>query len=131
MIGGGGQLMGQSAELYPQAFADNLTEEARECLDDCIDVSQVAVWTADRCLEEGAESARCSRLCHDAATLGAVAAEFIAKDAITVPAVLDAYVETARQAVEELGKFDSAHTNEAQMVLERSIESSLDALRGF
>lgn len=124
----GGQLTSQPTELYPEAFADHLTEEARECLDDCIDVSQVAAWSADRCIEQGPQYAQCARLCNETATLGSVAAEFLAKDAIGLPAVIDAYVETAEQAVEELSKFDTVHTNEAEMVIDRSIDSSIRAL---
>ncbi|MFW5938914.1 MAG: hypothetical protein ACOCQU_00510 [Halolamina sp.] len=123
-----GELAGQPSALYPEAFADHLTPEARDCLDDCIDVSQVAAWCSDRCLEEGSQYARCSRLCNEAATLGAVTAEFIARDAMSLPTIVDAYVETAQRAVDELGKFDTPHTNEAEMVIDRSIESSLDAL---
>jgi hypothetical protein len=127
-MGTTGQLTSQPSELYPEAFADHLTDEARECLDDCIDVSQVAAWCADQCIEHGPQYAQCARLCNETATLGAVSAEFLAKDAVGLPAVIDAYLETAEQAVEELSKFDTVHTNEAQMVIDRSIESSLDAL---
>jgi hypothetical protein len=124
----GGQLQSQPSEIYPEAFADHLTEAARDCLDDCIDVSQVAAWCSDRCLEQGPGMAECSRLCNEAATLGGVAAEFIAKDSVNLPAVVDAYVDVAKRATDELGKFDAPHTNEAEMVIERSIDSSLDML---
>jgi hypothetical protein len=124
----GGQLQSQSSEIYPEAFADHLTEAARDCLDDCIDVSQVAAWCSDRCLEQGPGMAECSRLCNEAATLGGVTAEFIAKDSVNLPAIVDAYVDVAERATEELGKFDAPHTNEAEMVIERSIDSSLDVL---
>ena len=127
-MGATAQLTSQPTQLYPEAFADHLTEEARECLDDCIDVSQVAAWCADRCVEQGPQYAQCSRLCNEAATLGTVSAEFLAKDAMGLPAVIEAYLETAEQAVDELSKFDTVHTNEAQMVIDRSIESSLDTL---
>lgn len=127
-MGAAGQLTSQPTELYPEAFADHLTEEGRECLDDCIDVSQVAGWCADRCIEQGPQYAQCSRLCNEAATLGAVSAQFLAKDAISLPAVIEAYIETAEQAVEELSQFDTVHTNEAKMVIDRSIESSINAL---
>ena len=124
----GGQLASQPSEIYPEAFADHLTEEARDCLDDCIDVSQVAAWCSDRCLEQGPGMAECSRLCNEAATLGAVTAEFIAKDSVNLPAIVDTYVDVAERATDELGKFDAPHTNEAEMVIERSIDSSLDVL---
>ena len=125
-----GQLTSQPSGIYPEAFVDHLSEGARDCLDDCIDVSQVTAWCADRCIEQGPEMAQCSRLCNEAATLGSVAAEFIARDSMTVPTVIEAYVETAERTIDELEKFDAPHTNEAEMVLDRSIDSSLDMLDG-
>ncbi|OTF01973.1 hypothetical protein B9G49_01635 [Halorubrum sp. SD683] len=124
------QLTSQPSGIYPEAFVDHLSEAARDCLDDCIDVSQVAAWCADRCIEQGPEMAKCSRLCNEAATLGSVATEFIARDSVNVPTVIEAYVDTAERALDELVKFDAPHTNEAEMVLERSIDSSLDMLDG-
>ncbi|GAB7095427.1 hypothetical protein JCM30237_25800 [Halolamina litorea] len=121
----------QPSELYPEAFADHLTDEARECLDDCIDVSQVAAWSADRCLEQGPQYAQCARLCNDVSHLGSVAAQFMSKDAITLPTVLEAYIDTAEAAVDELSKFDTTHTNEAEMVIQRSLDSSYEALDNF
>jgi hypothetical protein len=121
-------LASQPSEIYPEEFVDHLSEEARNCLDDCIDVSQVAAWCSDQCMEEGAQMAQCSRLCNEASTLGSVTAEFIARDSMNLPAIVDAYVETAERARDELTNFDSPHTNEAEMVLERSINSSLDML---
>ncbi len=126
--GGAEQLASQPSEIYPEEFVDHLSEEARNCLDDCIDVSQVAAWCADRCLEEGAGMAQCSRLCNEASTLGSVTAEFIARDSMNLPSIVDAYVDTAERATDELSKFDSPHTNEAEMVIERSIDSSIDML---
>lgn len=122
------RLMGQASSLYPEQFADHLEPALRDALDDCIDVSQVVAWAADRCVETGPEQATCARLCNETATLGAVAAEFVARDAETTPAVLDAYLETAEMTLDELDAFEDPHTEEAAMVVERSIESVADAL---
>jgi len=120
--------MGQASSLYPEQFADHLEPELRDALDDCIDVSQVVAWTSDRCIETGPEQATCARLCNEVSTLGAVAAEFVARDAETLPVVLDAYLETAEIALAELEGFDDPHTEEAAMVVERSIDSVTAAL---
>ena len=121
-------LTSQPSELYPEAFADHLSPKARDCLDDCIDVSQVAAWCSDRCLEQGPGMAQCSRLCNEASTLGSVTAEFIARDSLNTPPIVEAFVDTAERTIDELGKFDSPHTNEAEMVIDRAIDSSLDML---
>lgn len=128
---GGQQLVGQPSGLYPEQFADHLNEELRVCLDDCIDVSQVASWAADRCLDEGPTQAECSRLCTEAAALGGVAAQFISRDSMHTPAVIEAYLETAEDTLSELEQFDHPHTNEAAAVVGRSIDSSLDALESL
>lgn len=122
------RLSGQAKSLYPEQFADHLEPELRAALDDCIDVSHVVAWAGDRCVETGPEQATCAHLCNETATLGAVAAEFVARDARTVPAVLGAYLETAEIALDELDAFEDPHTEEAAMVVERSIESVRDAL---
>jgi|GEM_PF-3194206 len=122
------QLVDQPEELYPEQFADHLTEEMRVCLDDCIDVSQVAAWTADRCIEDGVTEADCARLCNEVSILGAITSQFISRDAENIPAVIDAYIETAETALAELERHDRPYTNEAVAVIDRSIESTLDAL---
>lgn len=127
---GSQQLVSQPPALYPEQFSDHLTEELRVCLDDCIDVGQVAAWSADKCAARGSEQAACAKLCNEVSTLGTVVAEFIARDARSVAPVIEAYVETAELALTELERFDEPHTEETAMVVDRSVESALEALDG-
>ncbi|MFC6837603.1 four-helix bundle copper-binding protein [Halomarina ordinaria] len=59
---------------------DRLSDEQRDCIDNCLSAAETCEWCADACIDEGEGMEECIRLCRDVADLTALHARFMARD---------------------------------------------------
>ncbi|MFD1513857.1 four-helix bundle copper-binding protein [Halomarina rubra] len=59
---------------------DHLSDDEKECLDNCLEAAQACEWCADECAGHGEEMAECVRLCRDVADVATLHARFMARD---------------------------------------------------
>ncbi|QLG26244.1 four-helix bundle copper-binding protein [Halorarum halophilum] len=101
---------------------DSLSDEQRECIENCNEAAAVCEWCADECLgEEGME--KCARLCRDVADLTSLHARFIARSSNYSTQLAQACAGACEECAEECERHDADHCQVCADVLRECAES--------
>lgn len=102
---------------------DHLSEEERECLENCFTAAEVCEWCADACLDEPDGMERCIRLCRDVADLTTMHARFMARDSNYSTQLAQACAGACEECAEECAQHDDEHCQVCADVLRECAES--------
>ncbi|MDZ7731308.1 MAG: four-helix bundle copper-binding protein [Natrialbaceae archaeon] len=94
-----------------------------ECIDHCSEAAQACEWCADACLDEGADMARCVRLCRDVADLTTVHARFMARNSGYHTDLAAVCADACDACAEECATFDHEHCQVCAEAVSKAAES--------
>lgn len=114
-----------------QRLDDALTEIMRVALHDFVQAATVTEWCADQCLDEGQEMSECIRLCRDVADIAALNQQFISRDSVFGPELVEVFITAAEACASECARHQHSHCQECAEVLSRAAKSSQEMLRSF
>lgn len=101
---------------------DHLNDEARECLENCIEAAEVCEWCADECLGNE-EMEECARLCRDVADVTSLHARFMARDSNYSTELAEVCAGVCEECAEECERHDAEHCQVCADVLRDCAES--------
>lgn len=101
---------------------EHLSDEERECIENCTEATEVAEWCADQCLGSE-EMEECARLCRDVADIAALHARFVARDSNYRPQLTEACAGACEECAEICSRHDAEHCRIAADVLSTCAES--------
>jgi hypothetical protein len=100
----------------------HLSDDERECVENCLRAAQVCEWCADACIdEEGME--RCIRLCRDVADIATLHARLMARDSAYSGDLAAVCVEVCEACAEECEGHDHDHCRLCAEVLPECAET--------
>lgn len=99
----------------------DVSDEMKECIDNCWDATQACEWCADACLDEEMDMSRCIRLCRDVADLASMHARFMARSSNYHKQLAEDVADAAEECAEECSRHD--HCQVCADVLEECAES--------
>ncbi|MFC5972661.1 four-helix bundle copper-binding protein [Halomarina salina] len=102
---------------------DHLSEEQRECIDNCNEAAQVCEWCADECAGHGEEMAECVRLCRDVADIASLHARFMARDSDYSGDLGELCAEACEACADECEQHDHDHCQACVDVLRECAET--------
>ena len=101
---------------------DNLSDEQRECIENCNEAAEVCEWCADESL--GSEDMeRCARLCRDVADLTSLHARFMARGSDHSSQLATACADACEECAEECERHEADHCQLCAEVLRECAES--------
>jgi hypothetical protein len=101
---------------------DSLSDEQRECIENCNEATEVCEWCADECLGD-AEMEACARLCRDVADLASLHARFMARGSAYSTTLAAACAEACEACADECSKHDAEHCQVCAEVLRDCAET--------
>jgi hypothetical protein len=87
---------------------DHLSDEQRDCIENCNEASEVCEWCADECLGD-AEMEECARRCRDVADLASLHARFMARDSRYSDDLAAICADACEACAEECERHDAHH----------------------
>ncbi|WP_254538344.1 four-helix bundle copper-binding protein [Halomarina litorea] len=102
---------------------DHLSEDQRECIDNCLEAVQACEWCADECAGEGEDMAKCIRLCRDVADIASLHARLMARDSNYSTQLAEACAGACEECAEECERHDHDHCQTCAEVLRECAES--------
>ncbi len=102
---------------------DHLSDEERDCLENCFEAAEVCEWCADECAGEGEEMAECLRLCRDVADVATLHARFMARDSAYSGHLAETCAEACEACADECDQHDAEHCQVCADVLRECAES--------
>ncbi|MBX0297967.1 four-helix bundle copper-binding protein [Haloarcula nitratireducens] len=101
---------------------DHLSEEQRDCIENCNAAAQVCEWCADECL--GSEDMEeCARLCRDVADITSLHARFMARDSDYSSQLAEACADACEDCADECESHDADHCQTCADVLRDCAET--------
>jgi len=101
---------------------ETLSDEQRECIENCNEATEVCEWCADECLGDP-EMEECARLCRDVADIASLHARLMARSSTYSAELAETCAEVCEECAEECGRHDAHHCQVCQDVLETCAES--------
>ena len=101
---------------------EGLTDEERDCIENCNEAAQVCEWCADECLGSQDMEA-CARLCRDVADLTSLHARFMARGSDYSDQLTKACAEACEDCADECERHDANHCQTCAAVLRECAES--------
>jgi hypothetical protein len=101
---------------------EGLSEEQRECIENCNEAAEVCEWCADESLGNS-DMEECARLCRDVADLASLHARFMARSSGHSSALAQACAEACESCAEECSNHDANHCQVCADVLQECAES--------
>jgi hypothetical protein len=101
---------------------DRLSDDQRECLENCTEAAAVCEWCADECLGD-AEMEACARLCRDVADLASMHARFMARDSDYSGQLAAACADACEDCADECSQHDAEHCQVCADVLRECAET--------
>lgn len=101
---------------------DRLSDEQRECVENCTEAAEVSEWSADECLGSE-EMETCARLCRDVADVASLHARFMARDSNYSTQLAEACAGVCEECAEECERHDADHCQVTAEVLQECAES--------
>lgn len=99
-----------------------LSDEQRECIENCTEAAQACEWCADECLGDP-EMEGCARLCRDVADLTSLHARFMARDSAYSTSLAEVCAEACEACAEECERHQAEHCQVCAKVLKTCAES--------
>jgi hypothetical protein len=101
---------------------DHLSDEQRECIENCQETVEVCEWCADECLGDEAME-ECARLCRDVADLVSMHARFMARNSEYSGKLAELCVDACEACAAECERHDADHCQVCAEVLRECAES--------
>jgi len=101
---------------------ERLTDEQRECIENCNEAAEVCEWCADECLGD-AEMEECARLCRDVADLASLHARFMARGSGYSSSLAATCAEACEDCAAECRTHDADHCQLCAEVLDECAET--------
>lgn len=101
---------------------DHLSDEERECIENCNEATEVCEWCADECLGDS-DMERCARLCRDVADVASLHARFMARDSNYSSELAEVCAGVCEECAEECARHDADHCQACVDVLQECVES--------
>lgn len=101
---------------------DSLSDDQRECIENCTEAAAVCEWCADECL--GSEAMEeCARRCRDVADLTTLHARFMARGSTDSTHLARICASACEDCAEECERHDADHCQVCADVLRECAES--------
>ena len=110
------------------SFADTmgkikrLSEEQRECIENCNEAAEVCEWCADESLGDS-EMEECARLCRDVADLTSLHARFMSRNSEYSATLAEACANACEACADECSRHDANHCQVCADILRNCAES--------
>ncbi|WP_123537301.1 four-helix bundle copper-binding protein [Halosimplex salinum] len=101
---------------------DRLSDDQRDCIENCNEAAEVSEWCADECLGD-AEMEQCARLCRDVADLTSLHARFMARGSSRSGQLAEACADACEECADECEQHDADHCQVCAEVLRECAES--------
>ncbi|MDZ5809939.1 four-helix bundle copper-binding protein [Halorubrum sp. AD140] len=101
---------------------EGLSDEQRECIENCNETAQICEWCADECLGDS-DMEECARLCRDVADLTSLHARFMARSSNYSAQLARACADACEECAEECGRHDANHCRVCADVLRKCAKS--------
>ena len=101
---------------------DHLSDDQRDCIENCNEASEVCEWCADECLGDS-EMEQCARLCRDVADLASLHARLMARDSNYSEQLAQACAGACEECAEECERHEADHCQVCADVLRDCAES--------
>lgn len=101
---------------------ESLSDEQRDCIENCNEAVEVCEWCADECLGSE-EMEECARLCRDVADLTSMHARFMARGSNYSSQLAQACAEACEDCADECESHDADHCQLCAEVLRECAES--------
>ncbi|WP_050032403.1 four-helix bundle copper-binding protein [Halorubrum halophilum] len=101
---------------------NGLSDEQRDCIENCSEASQVCEWCADECLGSE-EMEECARLCRDVADLASLHARFMARGSSNSAQLARACADACEECAAECEDHDADHCQACAEVLRECADS--------
>jgi hypothetical protein len=101
---------------------DHLSDDQRDCIENCNEASEVCEWCADECLGDS-EMEKCARLCRDVADLASLHARLMARNSNYSEQLAQACAGACEECAEECERHDADHCQVCADVLRDCAES--------
>ncbi|WP_435074430.1 four-helix bundle copper-binding protein [Halorubrum sp. HHNYT27] len=101
---------------------ESLSDEQRDCIENCNEAAQVCEWCADECLGME-EMEECARLCRDVADLTTMHARFMARGSNYSGQLAQACAQACEDCADECENHDANHCQVCAEVLRECAES--------
>lgn len=101
---------------------DSLSDEQRDCIENCTEAAQVCEWCADECLGKS-DMEECARLCRDVADLASLHARFMARSSNYSAQLAEACADACERCAEECARHDADHCQVCAEVVTECAES--------
>ncbi|EMA70748.1 putative cytoplasmic protein [Halorubrum aidingense JCM 13560] len=101
---------------------DSLSDDQRDCIENCNEAAEVCEWCADECLGSE-EMEECARLCRDVADLASLHARLMARGSSYSTHLARACAEACEACAAECERHDADHCQVCADVLPKCAES--------
>lgn len=101
---------------------DHLSDDERECLENCFEAAEVCEWCADECLGSE-EMEECARLCRDVADVTTLHARFMARSSDYSQDLAGLCADVCEACADECERHDAHHCQVCTDVLRECAES--------
>jgi hypothetical protein len=101
----------------------DVSDEMRECIDNCFEATQACEWCADACLDEGMDMSRCIRLCRDVADVASMHARFMARNSAYSEDLAATCADLCEECADECEQHDHEHCQVCAEVLRECAET--------
>lgn len=102
---------------------DHLSDEQRDCIENCFEAAEVCEWCADECIDEGEGMERCIRLCRDVADVAAMHARFMARNSGYSSDLAEVCADLCEECADECSQHDHDHCQVCADVLQECAET--------
>jgi len=101
---------------------DSLSDEQRDCIENCNEAATVCEWCADECLGD-ADMEECARLCRDVADLTSLHARLMARDSNYSSQLAQVCADACEECADECERHDADHCRACAEVLRECADS--------
>jgi hypothetical protein len=101
----------------------DVSDEMRECIDNCFEATQACEWCADACLDEEMDMSRCIRLCRDVADVASMHARFMVRDSSYSEDLAATCADLCEECADECEQHDHEHCQVCADVLRDCAET--------
>ncbi|WP_255195370.1 four-helix bundle copper-binding protein [Halorarius litoreus] len=101
---------------------NSLSDEQRDCIENCNEAAMVCEWCADECLGDS-DMEECARLCRDVADLTSLHARLMARSSNYSSQLAQACADACEECADECENHDADHCQACAEVLRKCADS--------